>query len=181
MDRSRADLDLTVTGVALLTTVPTLAMGVCAPLAAVTARRFGLHRGVLLGLVVIAVATAARLAGGSTWLQLTCAAVVGAGIAIAQTLLPAVVKGCFADRPGMATGIYTAGLGAGGAVAAGVSAPLTDFLGSWPGALASWSVLALAGGLAWAASRRSLALDRVAAPRARTPPGCPGAMIWPGG
>ncbi|GGL51245.1 hypothetical protein [Planomonospora parontospora] len=34
MDRIRADLDLTATGVALLTTVPTLAMGVCAPLAA---------------------------------------------------------------------------------------------------------------------------------------------------
>jgi CP family cyanate transporter-like MFS transporter len=148
-------------------------MGVCAPLAAVTARRFGLHRAVLLGLVVIAVATAARLAGGSTWLQLTCAAVVGAGIAIAQTLLPAVVKTRFADRPGMATGIYTAGLGAGGAVAAGVSAPLTDFLDSWPGALASWSVLALAGGLAWAASRRSLALDRVAAPAGPLTTGLP--------
>ncbi|GAA2895238.1 hypothetical protein GCM10020220_101660 [Nonomuraea rubra] len=113
-------------------------------------------------------ATAARLAGGSTWLQLSCAAVVGAGIAIAQTLLPAVVKSRFADQAGLATGIYTAGLGAGGAVAAGVSAPLAGFLGSWPGALASWSVLALAGAMAWAASRRSLALDRVAAPRGAT-------------
>ncbi|MFC7100997.1 MFS transporter [Nonomuraea rubra] len=181
VDRIRADLDLTATGVALLTTVPTLAMGLCAPLAAVAGRRLGLHRGVLLGLVVIAVATAARLAGGSTWLQLSCAAVVGAGIAIAQTLLPAVVKSRFADQAGLATGIYTAGLGAGGAVAAGVSAPLAGFLGSWPGALASWSVLALAGAMAWAASRRSLALDRVAAPRGHSPRGCPGVAGWPGG
>ncbi|MCP2343188.1 hypothetical protein [Actinomadura rupiterrae] len=64
VDRIRADLGLSATGAALLTTVPTLAMGLCAPLAATVARRFGLQRGVLLGLVVIAAATAARLIRG---------------------------------------------------------------------------------------------------------------------
>ncbi|MEV1240053.1 MFS transporter [Nonomuraea sp. NPDC049750] len=159
VDRIRTDLDLSATGVALLTTIPTLAMGVCAPLAAVVGRRFGLRLGVLFGLAVIAVATSARVFGGSAWLQLTCAAAVGAGIAIAQTLLPAVVKTRFADRAGLVTGIYTAGLGLGGAVAAGVTAPLADAIGSWPGALASWSVLAAAGMAIWSASRTSLALD----------------------
>ncbi|WP_433510890.1 CynX/NimT family MFS transporter [Nonomuraea sp. CA-143628] len=159
VDRIRTDLDLSATGVALLTTIPALAMGVCAPLAAVVGRRFGLRLGVLLGLAVIAVATAARVFGGSAWLQLTCAAAVGAGIAIAQTLLPAVVKTRFADRASLVTGIYTAGLGLGGAVAAGVTAPLADAIGSWPGALASWSVLAVAGMAIWSASRTSLALD----------------------
>ncbi|MFG1959740.1 CynX/NimT family MFS transporter [Nonomuraea sp. NPDC049028] len=159
VDRIRTDLDLSATGVALLTTIPTLAMGVCAPLAAVVGRRFGLRLGVLFGLAVIAVATAARVFGGSAWLQLICAAAVGAGIAIAQTLLPPVVKTRFADRAGLVTGIYTAGLGLGGAVAAGATAPLADAIGSWPGALASWSVLAVAGMAIWSASRTSLALD----------------------
>src|SRR3954468_2731861 len=54
----RADLDLSATGVSLLTTVPTLAMGVCAPLAAYAGRRYGLHSGVLAGLVIIALGTA---------------------------------------------------------------------------------------------------------------------------
>ncbi|MBB5075991.1 MFS transporter [Nonomuraea endophytica] len=173
VDRIRADLDLTATAVALLTTIPTLAMGLCAPLAAVAGRRLGLQRGVLLGLAVITLATAARVAGASTWLQLSCAAVVGAGIAIAQTLLPAVVKTRFADRAGLATGVYTAGLGAGGAVAAGVSAPLAGFLGSWPGALASWSLLALAGTAVWTASRRALALSDVTAPAGPATRGLP--------
>ncbi|MEU4223433.1 MFS transporter [Nonomuraea sp. NPDC026600] len=159
VDRIQTDLDLSATGVALLTTIPTLAMGVCAPLAAVVGRRFGLRRGVLIGLAVIALATAARVFGGSAWLQLTCAAAVGAGIAIAQTLLPAVVKTRFADRAGLVTGIYTAGLGLGGAVAAGVTAPLADAIGSWPGALASWAVLAVAGLAMWSASAASLGLD----------------------
>lgn len=68
---------------------------------------------------------------GSAALQLSCAAVVGAGIAIARALLPVVVKTRYADRAGLVTGIYTAGLGLGGAVAAGVSTPLADALGSW--------------------------------------------------
>ncbi|MET8862852.1 MFS transporter [Nonomuraea sp. NPDC004580] len=160
----RADLELSATGVSLLTTVPTLAMGVCAPLAAYAGRRYGLQSGVLAGLVIIALATAARLLGESTWLQLSSAAIVGAGIAIAQTLLPAVVKTRFAARAGLVTGLYTAGLGLGGAVAAGVSAPLADALGSWPGALASWAVLALAGIALWSAAKGSLGLDDVTAP-----------------
>ncbi|WP_211238588.1 CynX/NimT family MFS transporter [Actinomadura rifamycini] len=173
VDRIRTDVSLSATGVALLTTIPTLAMGVCAPLAAVVGRRFGLHGGVMLGLGIIAVATAARGFGDSTVLQMSCAAVVGAGIAIAQTLLPAVVKMRFAGRAGLVTGIYTAGLGLGGAVAAGVSAPLADALGSWPGALASWAVLALAGMVMWRAAKGTLALDGVAGAAGPTTSGLP--------
>ncbi|MFG3437378.1 CynX/NimT family MFS transporter [Nonomuraea sp. NPDC047897] len=164
VDHIRADLDLSATGVSLLTAIPTLAMGACAPLAAYAGRRYGLQSGVLAGLVIIALATTARLLGESTWLQLSSAATVGAGIAIAQTLLPAVVKTRFAARAGLVTGLYTAGLGLGGAVAAGVSAPLADALGSWPGALASWAVLALAGIALWSAAKGSLNLDDVTAP-----------------
>ncbi|MDH6228969.1 MFS transporter [Streptomyces sp. MJP52] len=179
-DRIRSDLHLSATGLSLLTTVPTLAMGVCAPVAAIVARRFGLHRGVLLGLALITLATAARAAGASSWLQLSCSAAAGTGIAIAQTLLPAVVKARFAGRVGLITGVYTAGLGLGGAVAAGASAPLADALGSWPGALASWAVLALAGGVLWSVSKRALGSDGVAAPSGPVTRGLPwrSAKAW---
>ncbi|WUH99309.1 MFS transporter [Spirillospora sp. NBC_00431] len=173
VDRVRADLHMSATEVSLLTTIPTLAMGVCAPLGAYAGRRYGLHRGVLLGLAVIAVATAARVFGGSTWSQLSSAAIVGAGIAVAQTLLPAVVKTRFAARAGLVTGVYTAGLGLGGAVAAGVSAPLADAVGSWPGALASWAVLAVAGLALWTAAKGSLSLDDVTAPAGPATRGLP--------
>ncbi|MER5531930.1 MFS transporter [Streptomyces sp. NPDC002677] len=165
VDRIRTDLGLSATGVSLLTTIPTLAMGLCAPTAAYVGRRWGLQRGVLLGLAVVGIATGARGLGESTVLQLCCAAVVGAGIAIAQTLLPAVVKTRFASRAGLVTGIYTAGLGLGGAVAAGVSAPLADAFDSWPGALASWGVLAVAGMVLWSAARKSLNLEHIDGPK----------------
>ncbi|WP_228450303.1 MFS transporter, partial [Streptomyces alkaliterrae] len=180
VDRIRTDLDLSATGVSFLTTVPTLAMGVCAPLAAAIGRRHGLQRGVLIGLAIVAVATAARGLGDSTWLQLSCAGIVGAGIAIAQTLLPAVVKARFASRAGLVTGIYTAGLGLGGAVAAGVSAPLADALDSWPGALASWALLAVAGMVMWTAAKSSLRLDSVDGPKGPATKGLPwrSATAW---
>jgi CP family cyanate transporter-like MFS transporter len=173
VDRIRTDLDLSATGVSLLTTVPTLAMGLCAPLAASVGRRWGLQKGVLLGLAVVGLATALRGLGQSTWLQLVCAAVVGTGIAISQTLLPAVVKTRFADRAGLVTGIYTAGLGLGGAVAAGVSAPLADAVDSWPGALASWALLAVAGMVLWTAAKGSLRLEHVDGPKGPATSGLP--------
>ncbi|MBF6468493.1 MFS transporter [Nocardia beijingensis] len=172
-DQIRADLDLSATGVALLTTVPTLAMGVCAPLGVYAGRRYGLQTGVLAGLVIIALATGARLFGAAAWLQLSSAAIVGAGIAIAQTLLPAVVKSRFAARAGLVTGLYTAGLGLGGAVAAGVTAPLADAFGSWPGALASWALLAMGGIALWSVAKGSLRLDDIAAPAGPATKGMP--------
>ncbi|WP_197091883.1 MFS transporter [Streptacidiphilus albus] len=172
-DRIQAGLGLDSIGVSLLTALPTLAMGLCAPLAAAVGRRIGLHAGVLLGLTVIAVGSLARGAAATTWLQLSCAAVVGGGIAIAQTLLPAVVKTRFASRASLVTGLYTVGLGLGGAVAAGVSAPLADAFDSWPGALASWSVLAVAGMAVWLAAKRSLDLDSLAGPGGPVTKGLP--------
>ncbi|MBD0740984.1 MFS transporter [Streptomyces sp. CBMA152] len=180
VDRIRDDLGLSATGAALLTTIPTLAMGLCAPLAASVGRKWGLYRGVLIGLFVVGVATAARGLGQSTWLQLSCAAVVGGGIAVAQTLLPAIVKTRFADRAGLVTGIYTAGLGLGGAVAAGVSAPLADAFDSWPGALASWAVLAVAGIVLWSAAKKSLGLEHIDGPKGPATSGLPwrSALAW---
>jgi CP family cyanate transporter-like MFS transporter len=173
VDTIRSDLGLSAVGVALLTTLPTLAMGLCAPLAASIGRRQGLHRGVLIGLAVIALATAARIGGESTWLQLCCATAAGAGIAIAQTLLPAVVRTRFQSRASLMTGVYTAALGLGAVVAVGVSVPLADALDSWPAALASWAVLALVGIVLWSAAEDSLALDGNAGPAGPATRGLP--------
>jgi CP family cyanate transporter-like MFS transporter len=180
VNQIQTSLGLSSIGVSLLTAIPTLAMGLCAPLAASVGRRLGLHAGVLIGLAVIAVGSLARGAAAATWLQLSCAAVVGGGIAIAQTLLPAIVKTRFASRASLVTGLYTAGLGLGGAVAAGVSAPLASAFNSWPGALASWSVLAVAGMVVWATAKKSLDLASLAGPSGPVTKGLPwrSSLAW---
>ena len=173
VDTIRSDLGLSAVGVALFTTLPTLAMGLCAPLAAGVGRRYGLHRGVLIGLVIIGIATAARIGGQATWLQLSCATVAGVGIAVAQTLLPSVVRTRFASRAQLVTGLYTAGLGLGAVVAVGVSVPLTNALNSWPAALASWAVLALVGVVLWIGGAGALDFGGAAGPSGPATSGLP--------
>jgi MFS transporter, CP family, cyanate transporter len=180
VDTIRASLGLSAVGVALLTTLPTLAMGLCAPMAAMAGRRWGVHRGVLIGLLVVAVATATRLGGQNTWLQMLSAAAAGVGIAIAQTLLPAVVRIRFSSRPAFVTGLYTAGLGLGAVAAAGASVPIARALGSWPAALGSWALLAVVGLIVWQAARGPLDLGGAAAPGGPTTRGLPwrDRMAW---
>lgn len=180
VDEIRGDLQLSGVGIALLTTLPTLAMGLLAPAAAVAGRRWGLQRGVLVGLAVIGLATAARIGGQATWLQLSAATLAGCGIAIAQTLLPGVVKTRFADRPSFGTAVYTVGLGLGGAVAAGVSAPLSDLFSSWPAALASWSILAVVAIPLWSAASGALRLSSTSTVKGPSTTGLPwkSATAW---
>ncbi|KRW62124.1 MFS transporter [Pseudomonas sp. TTU2014-080ASC] len=132
----------------LLTTLPVLAMGICALAGNVLQRLFGQYGGILLGITVIAVACAARwLWHDSSGLIIT-AALGGLGIALVQALLPAFIKTQFAARVGLVMGLYTTGIMAGAAIAAASVAPLATVI-SWHGGLAFWAVPALLAALLW--------------------------------
>jgi CP family cyanate transporter-like MFS transporter len=81
---------------------------------------------------------------------------VGGSIAIANVLLPALVKRDFPERPGLATGLYFTALGASAAIAAGVTAPAEHALGhGWRGGLAIWAAMAGIGAVVWAPQLRA--------------------------
>lgn len=68
-------------------------------------------------------------------------AVAGASIAIANVLMPAIVKRDFPDQMGLMTGLYTMGISAGGAFGAGLTLPIARAADlEWRGALAVWAV-----------------------------------------
>jgi CP family cyanate transporter-like MFS transporter len=98
----------------------------------------------------------------------TATVVCGIGIAVAGALLPALVRARFPDRIGPVTGLYTAGLIGGATLAAALTEPARVWLGgSWPAALAVWSVLAavaLVGWLPLAGAAPVAARPRTAAP-----------------
>ncbi|MGC7532209.1 cyanate transporter, partial [Pandoraea pneumonica] len=77
---------------ALLTSLPVLAMGAGAFAASGLTRRFGERRGVLLGLVALALACGIRFFADDTVTMIATALASGIGIAIIQALLPGVVK-----------------------------------------------------------------------------------------
>lgn len=144
LDEVMRDLHLSAGGAAVLTTAPVLCLGLFGPLAPLAARRFGIERAVLLALAVVALGTALRGAGSFAPL-LGGSLLAGAGIAVANVLLPGLLKRDFPDRLPLLTGVYTMALCVGAAVAAGATAPLRLALGGdWAAALAAWSLPALA-------------------------------------
>ncbi|TYT63978.1 MFS transporter [Natrialba swarupiae] len=139
----RADLALSYTAVSLLTTIPMFCMGLFAFLTPRIAQ-YGRERGLFWAIVLVGLATAARIAGDSVAILFVTTIVVGIAIAVGQTLLPALVNEYFPDRAAFATGVYSISLAVGATLAAGLTVPVYQIGGSWTLALASWAVLAVA-------------------------------------
>lgn len=148
LDEVRADLGTSAAWAGALTTVPVLCFAAAGLVAPVLARRIGTGATVAAALALIAVGLAARVAGGAA-LMLVATVVAASGIAIAGVLLPAVVRTAFPARVGLVTGLYTATLQGGAALAFALSAPLADRLGGWRPALGGWAAPAALGLVVW--------------------------------
>jgi CP family cyanate transporter-like MFS transporter len=151
----------------LLTTLPLLAFGMLSPIAPRVARRFGMERVLLASLLVLAAGILLRWAVAVAALFLGTV-VLGAAIAVANVLLPSLVKREFPEHAGLMTSVYTTSLGISAALAAGVSVPLAQLVG-WRGALAVWVLPALLAGVAWLP--QLIRSDHPADPSARNAPG----------
>ncbi|MEZ2132785.1 MULTISPECIES: CynX/NimT family MFS transporter [unclassified Sinorhizobium] len=141
-------LGLSSTGASLLTTLPVVCLGVFSPFAPRLAQRFGAERTLLGVLFLLALGTGLRGLGAIPLLFLGTA-LAGASIAVANVLLPGLVKRDFAGRAALMTGFYTMALCAGAAGAAGFTLPVERLLGSTEAALAFWALPALLVGLIW--------------------------------
>jgi MFS transporter, CP family, cyanate transporter len=141
IDEVTDDLDLSAAAAGLLTSAPILCFGLLAPLAPVLVRRLGAERILFLALVPLVVGLLVR-ADSSVTALFAGTLLAGAGIAVANVVVPSVVKGRF-RRVGLMTGIYVATLGAGAALAAGLTVPIERALG-WELALALWALPAAA-------------------------------------
>lgn len=119
----------------VLTTLPVVCLGVFAFVAPRLRQRWGDEK-VLIGcLIVLLVGNALRALGDPVAL-LAGTVVVGAGIAVANVALPALIKRDFPGHVPVVTAAYTMCLTLGGAVAASVVVPLGQALGSpWQGPL----------------------------------------------
>jgi CP family cyanate transporter-like MFS transporter len=154
IDELERALALSGSAAGLLTTLPVLCFGLLAPLAPALTRRFGAERVLLAALVPIFVGVLVR-AASSTPALFVGTLLAGAGIAIGNVVVPAVIKGRFPAVTGGVTGLYAGALGVGAALAGGLTVPAGDALGSgWRAGLAIWAVPAavaaavLAAGLA---------------------------------
>jgi len=142
LDVIRQDLDLSTTVAGLLTTIPVVCFGALAGFAPAIARRIGIDRTILVTMVGLTVGIAIRLAPSIAMLFLGTV-VIGASIALANVLIPAVIKRDFPNRFGLMTGVYTMGISIGGSAATGFMVPLHESGLGWRRALGILAIPAL--------------------------------------
>jgi MFS transporter, CP family, cyanate transporter len=154
----RADLGLSSVWMGVLTTLPVLCMGLLAPVANQVARRVGTASAVGGGITLVLAGLVLRgLGGGQVWSLYAGTVVAGAGIALAGTLLPGVVKAVFpARRAGMGTGLTMVAMMGLAGVASAAAVPLADALGGWSASLLAWAPLAALAVLAWVPVARAV-------------------------
>ncbi len=145
----RADEGLSATAVGLLAAAPLLAFGAISPFGPRLAVRFGIER-TLVACMLLLTASLALRPLPSVVLLFAGTLVAGAAIAVANVLLPALVKRRFGEQATFVTGLYSVALGVGAALAAGLAVPSEAWLGdSWRAALAVWAIPALLSAVIW--------------------------------
>ncbi len=142
-------------GMAWLTLLPMLLMGLGAFFAPVLQQRLGARRVVLGALAVLAAGSALRAWAHGGAALIATAAVCGLGVAFVQAVFPGVIKRQFPGHVAPVMGLYSAALMGGGALGA-LLTPLAAQGGNWRAALAWWAVPVLAALLlAWRALPRT--------------------------
>src|SRR5699024_6194205 len=102
--------------------------------------RLGVERTLAVGLAVIVGGAVLRSASGSAVTLLAGTALISAGVAFGNVLVPAVAKRWFPARVAGVTGVYMAVQTLVAALAAGLVVPLYDVTGSWQVALGAWGL-----------------------------------------
>src|SRR5690625_5024164 len=145
----RDDLGISHTAAGSLTTIPLLAFAAASPFAAVIAQRFGIERTLFYALILLTFGLFFRPLFGITVL-IAGTTIAGLAIAFGNVLLPALIKMRFPLKIGLLTGAYAVCMNVFGALASGVSLPLSRITGwGWQGALACLTILGLVALAVW--------------------------------
>lgn len=151
--RLETHLSNTVTG--MLTALPLLAFAALSPVAPKISRKIGMEMTLFLSMIVLIVGILLRSYASVVTLFMGTI-IIGLAIAIGNVLLPGLVKRDFPEHVGFMTGAYSVSMNVFGALASGISVPLSVGAGlGWRGSLASWAVLGGLAALFWLPQLRS--------------------------
>ena len=145
----RAGLDMGTASAGLLTSLPVLAFAVFGALAPALASRIGLHRVTLLALLCVIVGLGTRVLVDHELPFLLLSMLALAGMAVANVILPSLVKLHFPDRIGLVTAIYTTALSVGLTAALWLTVPVSHALGDWRDGLGVWAGMAVVAAIPW--------------------------------
>ncbi|MFG3603631.1 MFS transporter [Micromonospora chersina] len=165
LDEIRDGLGLSGAMAGLVTTLPTIAFAGLGALTPWLVRRWAAARVLVVAMLALSVGQVLRVVTDSAAVFVVTSALALAGIAVANILLPMLVKQHFPHRTGLVTGAYTMALTVGTTVAAASAVPVAHAFGSWRAGLGVWAGLAAVAVIPWV----PLALRARAARRTATP------------
>ena len=139
----RAGADLDYRGIAWLTLLPLLLMGLGAIFEPVLRWACSARFAMLAGLFILGVGIALRFIDYDGVALIATAILCGLGVSIIQSIFPGVIKQLFAERLPVIMGVYSASLMAGGALGAQVTPLVEIWFGSWRAALSFWALPAI--------------------------------------
>ncbi len=167
----RAGLDMSGTEAGILTALPVVAFAVLGSAASRLAAGVGPHRLTALALVAVVVGLAARSRVDDVAAFLALSLLALGGMAVANVVLPSLVKRHFPDRVGTLTAVYSTSLAVGITASSVLTVPISEASGAadgWRTGLAAWSLLAAVALVPWLAllgrdrhRERPVATDRI--------------------
>jgi CP family cyanate transporter-like MFS transporter len=142
----RDELQMTEAQVGFLVALPVLMFAIAAVPGSLLVARLGTNVTLLAGVLLTAIAGAARGAAADIWQLAAITMLMGAGIAVIQPTLPAIVREWMPGRLGLGTATYANGMLTAVMLAPALTIPVVLPLvgGSWRLNLALWSVPVLA-------------------------------------
>lgn len=149
LDEVRGGLGLSGTMAGFVTTLPTIAFAGLGALTPWLVRRYAPARVLVVAMLALTVGQVLRVATDSAAVFVLTSALALAGIAVANILLPMLVKQHFPHRTGLVTGAYTMALTIGTTVAAASAVPVAHAVGSWRAGLGVWAGMAAVAVLPW--------------------------------
>lgn len=141
-------LDLVAAQSSALNAAPVLCFGLGAFLSPWLARKVGLNVAMMISLAVLFMALVLRLSFGFIGLMVGTLA-AGLSIAVANVLLPTVVRSDFPNRVPLLTGVYTTLLALSASFAAWAAVASSSAFGGWVFALGIWALPSLLAVLLW--------------------------------
>lgn len=144
-----ADIGLGPVTAGLLTSLPTMCFAIFGAVAPWVGRRLGTHRAILLAICVLILGQVGRVVVDSPAAFLTLSAIALGGMALANVLIPSLVREHFPNRVGMATALYSLTMTIGVTLASSATVPLAHALGGWRASLGTGVLTASIALLFW--------------------------------
>lgn len=149
LEELRESLHMSASQAGLLTSLPVLAFAVFGAMAPRFAARVGLHRAALTAVFAVILGLVGRSLVSHELPFLALSALALAGMAVANVLMPSLVKLHYPDRIGPVTAIYTTALAIGLTSGLLLTVPISEALGGWRWGLGAWGILAVLAAIPW--------------------------------